>query len=425
MTARLWRGRSFATTLLIIAIAGAGCGSDDSTTSDEGATSSQDDGGGYDYPFGDSTAGEYHAALYEGSLAEVAGGGRAIDKVVGGTAIDVTTPSLLVHDGPGDQGSFIGDDHRTGAIAKLLRWWDYYSPNGETIMTSVLMVDFDSREHALEAAEANFLELTEGRFVEEVDSGTEVRATILTDEEKTEFVYLIASDRPLLIGVSCSQYGTLVAMPSCDRADMRALLRAIIDRLPGGDVSTAKAVAGPANLPAGVSPLLQYEFDADQMSNSYLDLEGRLRDGWDGETPPGGRYPWTGRSYTFTVENPDPSGVPLQLIVDRVPIADADAALEFTSTICIDPSGRPSPYCGAETSHDGEGAFLGGRTAVSYADEDQNIVFDVRGHLATTEGFLDVRCGLPVLWTEEGLGDELVQLCETSIVAVARAFAES
>lgn len=414
-------------TTLLAAVVLSGCGSDGPPETGGTSASSQESvttkTSGYDHPFGNSTASAFYAALYGGAMSPVGDGSRAIDEVVGGQAIDVNTLSLLVHSGSQDQGAFLGGRHRTGAIAKILRWWDYTNPADETVEASVSLVDFDTREHAVEAAQAEAIELSGGKSVEETDGGTEVLATFEDEETKTEIIYSIPTDRPLIVGTSCAQGVT--ATSACDLVKMRTLIESIVARLPEHDTPDTTNVAGPNNLPPGVEPLLQYEFDVDQNARSYLDLGGTLRATWKDNPPPAGTYGWTGRNFTFTIATPEPGGMPLQLIVDRIPIGDSAVGLEFTKTVCVDPSGNPSPFCGAEVDHDADGNFLGGRTARAYGDEEQTIVANTRGHMVIMGSFLDMSCGLPVLWSEETLADDLVRLCEESMVAVGKAFGES
>lgn len=409
-----------AATLVAMAVAcGGGTGNSDTATEDPAAQ--QASYGRFDRPFHDSTASAYYAALYGGLLAAGADGRRAIDTLVGGFASDTTEFHLLQHNPGLDLGRFLGAGGSEGADAKINRWFDRYEDGESVAYVSASLTSFDTHEHATAAVLADLKK--EGRTADgqQSNGGTEWVATFEEEEGgSVSYLFWVGDDAPFIIGLLCVRWMEHTESTDCDPAVLRGVAAAIIGRLPGagaGEVPLGQF--GPDVIPPGLTPLVAHEFDVDHIAKSYLDPDGLLRGTWR-NSPPAGTYPFTGRSTSYGFSNPGAGGPPMYVRLDVIPVGDTDVALEFTSTICLQPDNSQNPYCGRETRYEASGLFLGGVVAVRTFDTLKARPRQVSGHFVVGETFVDVLCSRALWQFENSLSDEEITACTDRILALVR-----
>jgi len=381
----------------------------------------------FDYPFGNSTASAYYQAMYDAAMSQTDRGERLVDDLAGGRVVDIDTYSLISAR-VGSAGAFLGDNYQPGALAKLLRWWDFYGTDqwnpDNSVQLAVGLVDFESRTLATAASRVEANQLSESVEEKTLPDGLLLWGTI-TDGPLGTRMFWVGNDSPVVMFIACDRYGQFASAAGCDREKMLKLRDEIESRLPTSKESSdraeqSKLVSSPGNW----QPSVSYEFDADQMARSYLDPDGLLRTSWGDAAPPMGRYAYTGRrtSYTYRASSDDGSDPGLELRVAQIPIKSTVPALKLTETICFGPddSGSKSEYCGNESEIAPDGPILGGRTAVEYGDPKSGIVISVRGHVATSSYFMDFHCGHPLLWDEDGLTAKETDLCREVIATMAK-----
>jgi len=379
----------------------------------------------FDYPFGNSTASAYYQAMYDAAMSQTDRGERLVDDLAGGRVVDIPTYSMFSAR-VGEAGLFLGDNYQSGALAKLLRWWDFYGTDqwnpDNSVQLAVGLVDFESRTLATAASRAEMNRVSESVEEKTLPDGLLLWGTS-TDGRLSTWMFWVGNDSPVVVFIACDRVGQFASAAGCDREKMLKLRDEIESRLPTSKGSSdraeqSKLVSSPGNW----QPSVSYEFDADQVARSYLDPDGLLRTSWGDAAPPMGRYAYTGRStsYTYRASSDDGSDPGLELQVDQIPIKSAVPALKLTETLCFGTDGKRSEYCGNESEIAPYGPILGGRTAVEYGDSESGIVIRVNGHVATSSYFMDFTCGHPLLWDEDGLTAEETDLCREVIATMAK-----
>lgn len=412
--------RTIISVVLVVIAASCGGGTADSDTGAGDPAAEQASYERFDRPFHNTTASAYYSALYGGLLETGADGTRQIDTLVGGFATDSTEFHLLQQDPGLELGRFMGVDSREGVDAKINRWFDRYVDGQSVAYVSAGLVAFDTHEHAVTAVRADLekqgLEAREA----EANGGTEWLTTFQENGEGVSYLFWVPKDEALIVSMVCVRQIVRTESSVCDSGVLRGLAAAVIGRLPsagGGDIPPGQF--GPAVIPPGLTPLVAHEFDADHVAESYLDPEGKLRATW-GEQPPAGTFPFTGRSTSYGFSNPKTGGPPMYVRLDEIPVGETDVALEFSSTVCLQPDGSQSRYCGRETRYEASGSFLGGVIVVNAFDTLKAKPFQVRGHFVVGGSFVDALCSRAVWGFDDKLTDEEVTACTERMLALVR-----
>lgn len=378
----------------------------------------------FDEPFEESTASGYYQALYDAALTQTDGGLRLVDQLAGGVVVDVDTHSIFTAR-EGNAGLFLGDNYQVGARSKLLRWWDYYGEKpwnpDNSVALAISLVDFDSRDSAVAGAKKEIARIAETVEVQDSPTGLMLWGTS-SDDQASTWLFWVGQERSAVLFISCQRFGTFAEQPGCERRSMVELRDEIARRIatvkkssnPSGDF-------GPAAIPDGWKPLVAYQFDADQTARSYLDPDrSYLRASWEGSKPPSGTYRFSGYSSSYASSADNGGGPGLQLRIDQIPIKESAPALKLSETLCMDPSGAPSAFCGDEKTVTLTGGVIGGRTSLGYWDVETRTVESVRGHLVTAKYFLDFHCGHPLIYEDAGLSAAETDLCRNAIVEFAK-----
>ncbi len=412
--------RTIMSAVLVVIAASCGGGTADTDTSVGDPAAEQASYERFDRPFHKSTASEYYAALYGGLLETGADGTRQIDTLVGGFAADSTEFHLLQQDPGLDLGRFMGVDSREGVDAKINRWFDRYVDGQSVVYVSAGLVAFDTHEHAVTAVRADLEKDGQEARETQANGGTEWLTAFQENGEGVTYLFWVPKDEGLIVSMVCVRQIVRTESSVCDSGVLRGIATTVIGRLPAaGSRNIPPGQFGPTVIPPGLTPLVAHEFDADHLAESYLDSEGTLRATW-GEQPPAGTFPFTGRSTSYGFGNPVAGGAPMYVRIDEIPVGDTDAAVTFSSTICLEPDDSKNEYCGRETRHEASGSFHGGVTAVDTFDTLQAKPRQVRGHFAVGGSFVDARCSRALWWFEDKLTDDEVSVCTERMLALVR-----
>lgn len=381
----------------------------------------------FDFPFGVSTASAYYQALYDGSLTPVEGTMRAVDLVAGDPVVDYETYSLF-NAKSGPAGLFLGDNLRSGAKSKILRWWDYYGEEpvdfADSLQLAVGIVDFENARSARAAARIEARKTNTTITELDTDKGYEIWAEVKNEGSRILF-FTLPPNTSIVIFIACDRYGKMDTSDRCTKESMRRLRDEVSARVPTSSSEPHTVdVAGPNFREGGWEPIVTYEFDSEQITRSYLDPDGDLRSTWTDDPPVGRRYAWSGYSSAYALVSDQPDEPGLQVRVDQVPIGSTASALKVVSTICFNPAGERSPDCGNEEDVSPSRNVLGGRFSATFIEPDSKVVQQVRAHIVTSRYFLDFKCGHPWTFDEKGLSEDEVDSCKTVIGNLAKDIAK-
>lgn len=412
--------RTIISVVLVVIAASCGGGTADSDTGAGDPAAEQASYERFDRPFQNTTASAYYSALYGGLLETGADGKRQIDTLAGGFAADSTEFHLLQHEPGLDLGRFMGAEYKKGVDARVNRWFDRYEDGQSVVYVSAGLIAFDTHEHAVAAVRAD-LE-TDGRVAreEQANGGTEWLLTFNEEGQGGSYLFWVHDDDAFVLYLVCVRQIERTDSSVCDPAALRGIAATIAGRVSAAESGTVPpGQFGPAVIPPGLTPLVAHEFDADHVAESYLDPEGKLRATW-GEQPPAGTFPFTGRSTSYGFSNPKTGGPPMYVRLDEIPVGETDVALEFSSTVCLQPDDSQSPYCGRETRYEASGSFRGGVIAVNTFDTLKAKPRQVRGHFVVGGSFVDALCSRAVWQFDNSLSDEEVTACTERMLALVR-----
>lgn len=371
------------------------------------------------YPFEDASVSEYQSAISAAAYSINASGLKLIEAVAGAESGQVAEPGLFPvfdYKAPVDSGMYVGQNLVDGVLSKITRWFDFEIDSGAVYM-SVVLVDFDTYQHAIDGASIQGkIETIEGSKSQEI-----------WNESKSEnFLLRVNNERSMIFAVSCAQTGTLPEKERCTRESMRILLNEIMRRSPSGEepAPIGKTVEL-VSIPNGLKPIATYTIDAD-VNLRISDPRGELRKVLDSKSSIDGDYQFSGQTMAFSLGAKNPDALELYLAVDIIPIIDGETALQFTKTVCETMGSVDNSCRETEIVRSGSKNLLGGRTAITYWTPLLKNVNVVLAHMATEKYFLNFACGFAVfsdLSPTGGVdtpGESEINSCYDAILAISK-----